>query len=198
MENNERTRKGRAKLLLVLAICAAPLVASYVMYYGGFAQKLGRTNYGTLLDPRQYPIPPLHASTLDGKPSGLEAYQGKWRLIKVGPGACDDVCHKQLFTMRQLRLMQGKEMDRIERVWLVTDQQPVDTIVLREFDGMRVLRVDPAALARWLPVEGGEGAAPHLYLMDPLGNLILRFPVDPAPAKVSKDIAKVLKASGIG
>lgn len=198
MENVKQTRSGRWKMLAILGICAAPVIASYIVYYGGFAEKMGRNNYGAILDPRQLPMPELSARTLDGKPTSLEAYKGKWLMVKSGPGACDEACRRQLFAMRQLRLMQGKEMDRVERVWLVTDDTPLDTILLREYDGMRVLRVNAAALARWLPVEGGESASGHLYLIDPLGNLMMRFPVDPDPAKVKKDIAKLLKASAIG
>lgn len=198
MENSKQTRSGRWKLMAVLAVCASPLIASYIFYYGGFAKDIAKDNYGTLIDPRQYPIPVLNATTLDGKATSLEAYKGKWLMLRAGPAACDDACNKQLFAMRQLRLMQGKEMDRIERVWLVTDQEPIETLLLREYDGMRVLRVDPAVVAKWLPVEGTEPASTHIYLLDPLGNLMLRFPQNPEPKRVKKDLYRVLKASGIG
>jgi hypothetical protein len=184
--------------MAVLAVCAAPLIASYVVYYGGFAESFGRTNYGTILDPRQHQTPPLNASTLDGKPTSIDALKGKWLMVRTGPAACDDACRKQVFAMRQLRLMQGKEMDRVERVWLVTDQAPLDIALLKEYDGMTVLRVDPQALQRWLPVEQGSRMDDHLYMIDPLGNLMMRFPKDPEPQKVKKDIGKLLKASAIG
>jgi hypothetical protein len=100
--------------------------------------------------------------------------------------------------MRQLRTMQGKEMERIERVWLITDDQPLETILLRVNDGTRMLRAPAEAVAKWLPVEQGGQAAEHIYLIDPLGNLMMRFPKQPDPSKVKKDIAKLLKASAIG
>ncbi|HEU4852782.1 MAG TPA: cytochrome C oxidase subunit I [Telluria sp.] len=198
MENTKQKSSGRWKLFAVLAVCAAPLIMSYVIYYGGFAESFGRTNYGAILDPRQHETPDLKASTLDGKPSGIDAFKGKWLMVRTGPGECDAACKKQMFAMRQLRLMQGKEMDRIERVWLVTDAAPLDTMVLREYDGVRILRVDPQALEKWLPVEQGSQMRDHLYMIDPLGNLMMRFPKDPEPAKVKKDIGKLLKASAIG
>jgi hypothetical protein len=182
----------------VLAVCAAPLVASYIVYYSGIARSLGTTNYGTILDPRQYPMPNLFATTLDGQATSLDAYKGKWVMLKAGPSACDAACNSQLFAMRQLRLMQGKEMERIERVWLVTDAAPIETMLLRQYDGMHVLRVDPATLARWLPVAGREPASEHIYLLDPLGNLMMRFPARADPNQVKKDLAKLLKASSIG
>jgi cytochrome oxidase Cu insertion factor (SCO1/SenC/PrrC family) len=189
-------RKGRWKLLAVLLVCAAPMLGSYLTYY--VIKPSGRTNYGALLDPRQYPIPALGITALDGKPTSLEAYKGQWIMLQTGSGACLEACRKQLFAMRQLRLMQGKDMERLERVWLITDAQPLETTLMREFDGTRMLRVQPEALARWLPVEAGGDASEHMYLIDPLGNLMMRFPKDADPAKVKKDIAKLLKASAIG
>jgi hypothetical protein len=119
-------------------------------------------------------------------------------MLKVGGGACPQACQNQLFTMRQERLMQGKEMERVERVWLVTDREPLDTMLIREYDGMHMLRADAAAVAKWLPVEQGKSAADYTYLIDPLGNLMMRFPADPDRRKMYKDINKLLKASAIG
>jgi hypothetical protein len=104
--------------------------------------------------------------------------------------------------MRQLRTMQGKEMERIERVWLITDREPLDTIVIREFDGTHMLRAasdaDSAAVTQWLPADPGTSTDDHIYLIDPLGHLMMRFPKDPEPRKVYKDIYKLLKASAVG
>jgi hypothetical protein len=194
--DKQHQNRGRWKLLMVLGVCAFPLIASYVTYY--VIKPSGRTNYGALIDPRNYPIPALGATTLEGKPTGLEAYKGKWIMLQSGPSDCQEACKKQLFAMRQLRLMQGKEMERLERVWLVTDDQPLDTTVMREFDGTHMLRVPAPALKAWLPVEAGGNAAEHMYLIDPLGNLMMRFPKDADPSKVKKDIGKLLKASAIG
>ncbi|HEX9171649.1 MAG TPA: cytochrome C oxidase subunit I [Telluria sp.] len=200
MEQNTLTeqarKRGRWKLLAVLLVCASPLILSYLTYY--VIKPQGRTNYGTLIDPRTHPIPPLASTALDGKPAGLDNYKGKWILLKVGAGECLDACRKQLFAMQQLRTMQGKERERVERVWLVTDATPLDTVLMREYDGTHMIRADGAAVAKWLPVEPGTTAGDHLYLIDPLGNLMMRFPKDPEPRKVHKDIAKLLKASAIG
>ncbi len=198
MEQNKTPNpgSGRWKLLAVLAVCAAPLIASYFTYF--VIKPTGRTNYGEILDPRLYPIPALGSTSLDGKALGLDAYKGKWIMLQTGSGDCQEACKKQLLDMRQLRLMQGKAMDRVERVWLITDSKPVDTIVIREFDGTRMLRAPKDKVAKWLPAEQGTSADDHLYLIDPLGNLMMRFPKDADPNKVKKDLAKVLKASAIG
>ncbi len=188
--------RGRWKLLAVLAVCAAPMIASYFTYY--VIKPEGRTNYGALLDPRQYPIPAMASTQLDGQPGKLEDYKGKWIMLKVGPSECGQACQDQLFAMRQLRTMQGKEASRIERVWLITDNEPLETMLLRVNDGTRMLRAPQDTVRRWLPVEQGAQVSDHIYLIDPLGNLMMRFPKDADPTRVKKDLAKVLKASAIG
>jgi cytochrome oxidase Cu insertion factor (SCO1/SenC/PrrC family) len=198
-QNSNQTKKqneGRWKLFAVLAVCAFPLIASYFTYY--IIKPQSRNNYGTLIDPRLYPIPQLGTATLDGKPLALDAYKGKWIMLQVGDSECPDACKKQLFEMRQLRLMQGKEMDRIERVWLITDDKPVETTLIRQYDGMHIMRARVDALKAWLPVEPNTTIADHIYLIDPLGNLMMRFPKDSDPNKVKKDLSKLLKASSIG
>jgi len=193
---DQQRKSGRWKLLLVVAVCAAPMIASYFTYY--VIKPESRTNYGTLLDPREYPIPSLGSTALDGKPARLEDYKGKWVLLQVAGGDCDDACKTRLFAMRQLRLMQGKEMERIERVWLITDAKPLDTMLMREYDGTDMLRVDPKLLKAWLPTDAGTSVEDHLYMIDPRGNLMMRFPKDADPNKVKKDISKLLRASSIG
>lgn len=188
-------QSGRIKFLLILLVCAAPLLLSYLTYY--VIKPGGRTNYGALIDPREHPIPPaLGLTTLDGKPVALAAYEGKWVMLQSGP--CQAACHQDLTVMRQLRLMQGKDMDRLARVWLITDPAPLDIMLMREFDGTDMLRAPAAALKAWLPVAAGDSPAGHLYLIDPRGHLMMRFPKNPEPSKVKKDIGKLLKASAIG
>lgn len=204
MEKPNNPKRGRWKLIAVLAVCAAPLIASYFTYYV-IKPKGGATNYGALIDPRNYPIPAMASTTLDGKPARLEDFKGKWIMLKVGPSDCQQDCQDQLFAMRQLRTMQGKEMERIERVWLITDAQPLETMLLRVNDGTHMLRAPADVVAKWLPLEGsGDRLSDHVYLIDPLGNLMMRFPKGAVSSdvekvkRVHKDIAKLLKASAIG
>ncbi|HJV87951.1 MAG TPA: cytochrome C oxidase subunit I [Noviherbaspirillum sp.] len=196
MEENKQRHRGGWKLLAILAVCIAPVVGSYLAYY--VIKPQGRTNYGELIDPRDYPVPALDAVMLDGRPVSLDAYRGKWIMLQVSDAECNASCQKKLYDMRQLRLAQGKDMDRIERVWLITDDKPLETMLMREYDGTHLLRVKPAALKSWLPAEAGTTSADHIYMIDPLGNLMMRFPKDADPNKIKKDLAKLLKASRIG
>lgn len=203
-ESTDATRRGRRTFWLLLLVCLAPVLASYVTFYVIKPEK--RNNYGAIIDARTHEVPAaLAATTLDGRPQPLDTFKGKWVLLLAAPADCDDTCKRQLFAMRQLRTMQGKEMDRIERVWLVTDRQPLETMTIREFDGTHMLRADAQAVAGWLPVDAGTTLVDHIYVIDPLGHLMMAFPKDPDPSrtydhmkKVSRDINKLLKASSIG
>lgn len=192
----DQQQRGRWKLLLVIFICASPLIFSYLTYY--VIKPGGRTNYGTLIDPRAYPIPELGLRTQDGQPAALQAYKGKWIMLQTGASNCPDACMKQLYAMRQLRLMQGKEMERIERVWLIVDARLPDPGAMLGFAGMHLLHAAPAAVAAWLPVDAGASSSDYLYLIDPLGHLMMRFQKDADPSKVKKDLVKLLMASAIG
>jgi len=192
----EVKKKTYWTLFLVIAACAAPVILSYLTYY--VIKPQTRTNYGDLIDPRAYPIPDLGSVNLEGQPASLQQFHGKWILLQVDGASCDEACKQKLYYMRQLRLTQGKEMDRIERVWLVTDAAPLDIGLMKQYDGTHLLRVDPQKLAAWLPVVEGTKASDHLYMIDPLGNLMMRFPKDPDANKIKKDITRLLKASGIG
>ena len=192
----EVKKKTYWTLFLVIAACAAPVILSYLTYY--VIKPQSRTNYGDLIDPRAYPIPDLGSAGLDGQPASLEQFHGKWILLQVDSADCQQACNQKLYYMRQLRLTQGKDMDRIERVWLITDDAPVDIALMKQYDGTHLLRVDPEKLAAWLPVVEGTKASDHLYMIDPLGNLMMRFPKDPDANKIKKDITRLLKASGIG
>jgi len=196
VEQSKQKRVGRWKLFAVLAVCASPVIASYLTYY--VIKPQGRTNYGALIDPRAHPMPPLGMTSLDGKPAKLESLKGKWVMLQVSDADCPAACQRRLYEMRQLRLAQGKDMDRIERVWLITDDKPLETMLMREYDGTYMLRVKPEVLTTWLPAESGTTVTDHIYMIDPLGNLMMRFPKDGDPNKVKKDVAKLLKASRIG
>jgi hypothetical protein len=94
--------------------------------------------------------------------------------------------------------MQGKDADRIERVFLVTGEVPLAEALLREVEGTVVLRARRAELERFLPAADGARLEDHIFLIDPLGNLMLRWPTEADPARMKRDLGKLLKASRIG
>jgi len=191
-----RTSMGRVKMLLILLVCAAPVIASYFMYY--VVRPEGRTNYGQLIDP-QRPLPEsLVFTDLQGQPVPVASLRGQWLLVVVSGGACDAGCEKRLWLQRQLRETLGREKDRLDKVWLIVDDQPVrpETMqAIRAVAPPTVLRVSRDALAQWLQPAAGQALDQHFYVVDPLGNWMMRAPGDPDPAKLKRDLEKLLRAS---
>ena len=191
----QRARHGRWKMLGVLLICAAPVIASYFTYY--VVRPDGRRNYGELIQP-QRTMPELTATALDGTPVPLASLKGQWLLVSVGGGACDAACQKHLYLQRQLRESVGKEKDRVDWIWLVNDTASPPPELANALQKATVLRIDAAALAAWLSPDAGHQLAEHLYVIDPMGNWMMRFPaaMDTAgAAKAKRDLERLLRAS---
>lgn len=186
---------GRWKMLAVLLVCVAPIVASYLSYY--VLRPEGRRNFGDLIEP-QRPAPALATRTLGGAAGDLHALKGQWLLVTVAGGACPATCESNLYFQRQLRESLGKEKERLDRVWLVVDDAPVPPALLPALGGASVLRVSGAALALWLQPQVGQALADHLYVVDPMGNWMMRFPPNldaPSAAKAKRDLDRLLRAS---
>ena len=179
-------------MLIIAALCAAPVIASYLAFY--VWQPHGRVNYGVLLAARTLPESPLRQ--LDGRPFRLSALRGKWIMLTADAGECGVACETKLLLMRQVRLMQGSERSRIERVFLIVDEAPLSPTLLREFDGTHMVRAAGSPLLGTLPAAGV--LADHIYLLDPPGNLMLRFPKNADPNRMKMDIERLLKTSRIG
>ncbi len=180
--------KARRTLVVLLLVGLAPVIASYAFYY--FAPRDARVNYGELLPTRA--VAAITGTTPEGEPFRLADLRGRWVMIAAAPGACDAACAGALYATRQARTMQGREQDRVIRVWLLTDATPPAAALLAEHPGLVVVRVDPAVAAA-LP-RGGAG----IFLVDPLGNQVLAWPAKPDIKGVARDLGRLLKASQIG
>jgi len=159
-------------------------------------QPESRGNYGELIEPRPLSDPELRL--LDGRPFRLSQLRGKWVMLQLDSGACAEGCRKKLLYMRQARLALGKNMDRVERVWLLTDPGAPDAALAREFEfeGTQVARAAGNPVLAEFPA--ARSSVDHIYIVDPLGNLMLRFPSEPDPGRMMRDLARLLKASRIG
>jgi hypothetical protein len=191
-----RTQQGRLRMLLVLAVCAAPVIASYLTYF--VIRPGARTNYGNLILPTRSLPEDLALTRLDGTPVPARSLRGQWLLVAVGPSACDTACDKRLFAQRQFREMLGRDRDRVDKVWLITDTAPLAPALAAAIAAkpeVTALRVDPVALARWLAPAQGQALQDHLYIVDPMGEWMMRLPPQPDPAKTKRDLERLLRAS---
>jgi cytochrome oxidase Cu insertion factor (SCO1/SenC/PrrC family) len=167
----------RLKLAAVFLVCAAPFVLGWAAWH--FHWGTGTAgNYGELIPPR----------TLSGTP--FQELRGKWVLVTFDAAACDAYCEKKLYFVRQLHKAQGKDQSRLERLWVITDSGSPRAELLAAIEGSRISRAKTDAFPG-NPVD-------HIYLLDPLGNLMLRFPRDPDPSRMLKDLQRLLKYSRLG
>lgn len=195
-EITRRTSNGRLKMLFVLLVCAAPVIASYLTYF--VIRPAGRTNYSELIEPLR-PLPvDLALTDLEGRAVAAGTLKGQWLLVVVGGGTCDTACERHLWVQRQLREALGRDKDRVDKVWLIPDAavpRPQTVQVISTHTDMTVLRVPASALQEWLQPSKGHALEEHMYLVDPLGNWMMRTPPNPDPAMLKRDIEKLLRAS---
>ncbi len=192
LQRASSTKRSRVKLLLLFLMCASPIVASYLTYY--VIRPEGRRNYGELIDP-QRPLPDLAAVDMDGANRRLPELRHQWLLVSVADSACDTQCQSHLFLSRQLREALGKDKDRVDWVWLRTGDAAVPELIKPGLQSATVLQVDPQALAQWLTPAPGHQLSDHLYVVDPMGNWMMRFPVNIEPAKARKDLERLMRGS---
>jgi hypothetical protein len=195
-EAARRTARGRWKMLLVLLVCIAPVAASYFAYF--VVRPQGRTNYSDFVSPPS-PIPAgLPLSDLQGGSVAAASLKGQWLLVVVSAAACDARCERYLWIQRQLRESLGGERDRIDRVWLIDDaaMPRVQTLQAVASGGaISVLRVPFGPVSAWLRPADRQHLEDHLYVVDPQGDWMMRVPPDPDPARLKRDIEKLLRAS---
>jgi hypothetical protein len=183
---------NRLKLLGIGAIALAPVVGSYLLY--AFWTPQEHINHGVLLEARA--LPAVQLALVDGKPFDFEQLRGRWVLVMIAGGACPRACEDKLWTIRQVRQAQGKDLQRIERVWLIDDNEMPAARLAQDYAGTWFVRTQPSPILDAFVADGSN--RDHIYLVDPLGNVMMRFPQAPEPKRMIKDLGRLLKYSGIG
>jgi hypothetical protein len=186
------TRAGRWKMILLMLVCAAPVIASYFTYY--VIRPEGRRNYGELIDP-QRPLPVLSGINTQGQTIPLASLKDQWLLISVADSACNEQCQRHLYLQNQMREALGREKGRLDWVWLRTGAADLSPAWKEATQAAVVLRMDRTALASWLEPAAGQLLEDHLYVVDPLGNWMMRFPADIDPKQAKRDLDRLLRAS---
>ena len=180
----------RLQLLAIMALFALPIVASTLAYL--FVEPNPTANYGELLPPAPAPA---HAFSRPGSgPFRFADLGRRWTMVASDSGRCQAACRDKLTTMRQVRLALGRNAERVERVFIVDDLQPPAPGLLEEYPGMTVA-VTPAGMT--LP-PGAANDRSHIYLVDPRGDVMMRWPAQPDGRRMLKDLQRLLKASQMG
>ena len=181
----ESVKRSRRMLLLLVALFFLPLAVAFMAYYGGWRPE-GSTNHGELLQPiRQLPA------------AQAEPLAGKWALAYVGNGACDNDCQTALVFARQTRLSLAADTNRVKWVLFATDHCCNRDYLDVAHKGIVVIdaAADRAALLGVLPAQDLQHS---LFVIDPLGNIVLRYDVRNNPRGLLEDVKKLLKLSHIG
>lgn len=188
------TRTGW-KLLAIVLICSLPAIIACYAYF--VVRPQGRPLLGELVQPARA-LPSAAASTPEGQPFALSALKGQWLLVSVAGAACDGDCQQRLYAQRQLRETLAKERERVDSVWLVNDQAPVNAQARQASNAAFVLRLGAATLSDWLPPAPQQAVTDFIFVVDPLGNTMMRLPArfDAAAAsKAKRDLERLLRAS---
>ncbi|WP_295627750.1 hypothetical protein [uncultured Nitrosomonas sp.] len=169
----------------------APVVVSYTLYFTDYRPE--STHYGDLI-----PIVKVLGSGInqsDNTILRMKDLHGKWVLVTVDSGQCDEACKEKLYFMRQVRLTQGKEKHRIERLWLINDNVGPDNELIKQYEDTYFVSAKDSEILRY--IETQETQTKHIYLIDPIGNLMMRFPEDVDGTKMGHDLKRLLHVSQI-
>ncbi|MDP2707403.1 MAG: SCO family protein [Burkholderiales bacterium] len=194
---------SRRKILLLAALVALPAIVAYALYFSGW-RPASFGNYGELVQPAR-PIADAGFIQLGGRSLRFSGLHGKWTLMIFSPAECLSRCERNLVTMRQVIATLGKDTDRVQSVFVVTDAKARDWLrfAIKDYLGLRAIIGPPeaiAALARQFTLPAGSPLdnLNRIYLVDPLGNLMMSYPPDADGNGIRKDLARLLRVSRIG
>ena len=195
---------SRAKLLGLMGLYAAPLIAAWFWFaYVSRNEGAGVSVNGDLIHPAA-PLEDFSLASAENPAWGLDDIRGKWSMVYFASADCNESCETALYNMRQIRLSTGRRMERVQRVLVTPAWQQMQEKLENASEGLHVIGGDNAAISGLLSqfeqaqsemAACGEGC---VYLVDPYGNLMMRFPPDLPPAKALKDLKHLLKISRIG
>lgn len=199
---------GWFNVVAIILVFAAPMVGAWVLYYHfpDLARSWGTTNHGQFISPARPMDLPSSLHTLDGQPLPADFFAGKWTYVYMHSSVCDDRCKGNIYLMRQVRLTQGKEAGRVQRLMIVTDAEGVGDLgaFLRNYPGMKVVTGDAAsvaAVAKKLEVSApAADIGQNIYLVDWRGDVMMYYRIQGKGREMlgeatgmRKDLAKLLR-----
>jgi cytochrome oxidase Cu insertion factor (SCO1/SenC/PrrC family) len=196
---SEKIQKSRRRLIFIASLFLLPLAASFVLYYGQLWRPHGGTNKGELIDPAR-PLPRVALTLANGQAASVDLLQGKWTWLYIGDGQCDTRCRTALADTRQARLLLSEKTNRMQRLFLSTDHCCDMSYLQTEQPDLIIAKLDNAEFAAVFPLynQVALDKAGRIYLIDPLGNLMMSYAPDAPNNNLLDDIKKLLNLSHIG
>ena len=202
-ETQQQSRKRNNRpFWVLLALFGIPYIAAWVFYTSDDMLGMSKTsNYGELVSPVQ-PIEAITLQRMDGSQLNTKELQGKWLLISVSDSGCEQVCQENFYKMRQIRRAMAKDRSRVNRMFVMTDNSQQISLQkkLKDYEGMEVIEGSGSEAGKLLTVLGipGKDIKDRIFVIDPMGNLMMRYPPDAEPEAILKDLKRLLKVSKIG
>jgi cytochrome oxidase Cu insertion factor (SCO1/SenC/PrrC family) len=197
---------SRQALVLLALLFLMPVLVAYLMHMRvehGWRPS-STTNKGTLIQPPRPLTLPQDLVSPAGKPVSPDFLGGKWTLVYIDDAACGEACRSKLYQMRQVRLAQGENLRRVQRLFLVTGASDTGGLAktLADYPDMAAALLSPGQAAAIAPVFSVEGkltqGAGNIYLVDPQGNLMMYYHADADPRGIIQDLQRLLKYSHTG
>ncbi len=201
--DREKQRKSRIKLLLVFAIFFGPLLLAFVwLQMIKDDPAIAASNNGQLILPAT-PLQPFVLTEIGADEFTESSFTDIWSMLTISSGPCEDACQKNLYHMRQVRLSVAQNMDRVQRIVVLSNESDLPQKIALQHEGLRIVSGSTQQIATLVSqIKNAEAKLPVLanviYLIDPHGNLMMRFPNDLDPKHILKDLKHLLKVSRIG
>ena len=194
---------SRLALILIAAIFVLPAAIAWMFHVGVFDTDFGTDagkNRGELVHPAK-PLEGLSLTSAEGKPVVIDSFMGVWTMLEIASNPCEGDCGKNVYKMRQVRLALGKDAYRVQRALVAESGSALDKLMAdNPGTGLFFLNDRSAEFLQQFPGYN-EGGIPliagRIYIIDPLGNLMMRYPPDADPSDILKDLRQLLKATWI-
>lgn len=191
--------KSRMFLIGVFAVFFGPLLLATWLFYVPNSWMSSKTqNHGELIQPAK-PLDKLKLTSISGENWSKQHFIGKWTLLYIGDENCDLYCEASLFKMRQVRLTLGRDSERVQRKYLGIDNEKNKQTI------NEIMHAYPQMQVNWFKLSSITNSLTlyklqknFIYLIDPLGNLMMQYSQDATSKGMQKDLKRLLKVSKIG
>lgn len=197
MSESQPTRNHRIKFLALVAVFVLPFIGSWLAFYV-FEIKPDSRNYGDLVIPAR-PLELVDLQTIEKQTLNGDFWK-KWTFVIIDDGRCGQICQENLYYLRQLRIALGRDVGRVQNLLLSPESftEGFDGFLVDFPDLSVVEQVPQVFVEQFRLTDNPSKNKPFIYLVDPLGNLMMTYPDKNDPSSILSDMRRLLKVSQVG